>query len=252
MSERIQVGGLHVDAGLYWFVNEQALPGTGIESSHFWKAFESIILDLAPKCQTLLDKREAIQNQLDEWYKSHSGVGYDLQSYKTFLRDIGYLVPTGDPFSVETANVDPEIAEIAGPQLVVPVSNARYALNAANARWGSLYDALYGTDAISEEGGAERGTGFNPIRGDRVIAWAREFLDNSAPLDKPWNEVLKFSIINNELQIEFEDGSSGGLVNPDQFSGYSGEPSNPTSILLNKNGLYADVLIDRDHPVGKT
>lgn len=251
MSERIQVGGLKIDAGLYWFVNEQVLPGTGIESSHFWQAFEKITLDLAPKCKVLLDKRETLQAKLDDWYKSHAGVDYDLQSYKSFLNDIGYLVPPGENFTVETTNVDPEIAEIAGPQLVVPVTNARYLLNAANARWGSLYDALYGTDAISDDGGAERGTDFNPVRGDRVIAWVREFLNNSVPLETSWNGVLGFSVVDNKLRVEFENNNSGGLVNPSQFSGFSGEPSNPTSILFNKNGLYAEVLIDRDHPVGK-
>ncbi len=251
MSGRVLIGGLNVDAKLYGFINGQALPGTGIEQSDFWARLEEIVLDLAPKNQALLNKREVLQTKLDEWYKSHAGADHDLQSYKSYLNEIGYLVPEGDAFQVETTNVDPEIADIAGPQLVVPIVNARYLLNAANARWGSLYDALYGTDAISEEQGGERGNAFNPVRGERVIAWARGFLDESAPLDFPWSDVTGLSIVGGQLKAEFGDGKTGGLFNPEQFAGFSGEPSNPASILVKKNNLHADILIDRNHPIGK-
>ena len=176
MSERIDVGGLNVDAELYAFVNEQALPDTGIAQDKFWADLETLVTELAPINEKLLQKREDLQTKIDDYYKSNS-TDYALEDYKQYLLDIGYLVPEGGKFSVDTSNVDPEIAMVAGPQLVVPIMNARYALNAANARWGSLYDALYGTDAISEEGGAEKGKSYNPARGAKVIAWARDFFE---------------------------------------------------------------------------
>lgn len=251
MSERINVGGLNVDSGLYAFVNEQALPGTGIDQSKFWTDLETLVTDLAPKNVALLEKRDELQAKMDEYYKANS-TDYNLEDYKKFLSDIGYLVPEGGKFSVDTSNVDPEIAMVAGPQLVVPIMNARYALNAANARWGSLYDALYGTDAISEEDGAEKGKAYNPKRGDKVIAWARDFLNKSVPLDGSWADATKLEVVEGELHITLDGGKTIGLSNPAQFVGFQGEAASPTSVLVKRNGLHADIIIDADHPIGKT
>ncbi len=250
MSNRISVGGLDVDSGLYDFVNKQALPGTGIEAEKFWADLEKLITDLAPKNAALLEKRDELQSKLDAYYKENS-TDYSLEDYKKFLTDIGYLVPEGGKFSVDTSNVDPEIAMVAGPQLVVPIMNARYALNAANARWGSLYDALYGTDAISEEGGAEKGKAYNPVRGAKVIAWARDFLNKSVPVDGSWADIKSLSVADNELQLTLENGKTIGLSNPAQFVGYQGEATSPSSILVKRNGLHADIIIDAEHPIGK-
>lgn len=251
MSQRVDIGGLNVDAGLASFVNEEALPGSGVEEAAFWKAFEAIIDDLAPKNRELLEKRESLQARIDEWYKSHDGTDYSLEDYKTFLSEIGYLVPEGGKFSVDTANVDTEITSVAGPQLVVPITNARYALNAANGRWGSLYDALYGTDAISEDNGAERGGAYNPARGSKVISWARDFLNKSVPVDGNWEDATKIAIVDGELQLTMEDGSRAGLSNPAQFVGYKGSADSPGSVLVKRNGLHADIIIDPTHPIGK-
>lgn len=251
MSERITVGGLDVDHELFAFVNEQALPGTGIDQSKFWADLETLVTDLAPTNKALLEKRDALQAKLDDYYKENS-TNYDLEEYKKFLTDIGYLVPEGGKFSVDTSNVDPEIAMVAGPQLVVPIMNARYALNAANARWGSLYDGLYGTDAISEEGGAEKGKAYNPVRGDKVIAWARDFLNKSVPINGLWQDIAKLDILDGELRLTMQDGSTTGISNPAQFVGYQGDASNPTSVLVKRNGLHADIIINPDHPIGKS
>lgn len=251
MSDRINVGGLNVDSGLYAFVNEQALPGTGIDQNKFWANLETLVMDLAPTNKALLEKRDELQAKMDEYYKANS-TNYNLEDYKKFLTDIGYLVPEGGKFSVDTSNVDPEIAMVAGPQLVVPIMNARYALNAANARWGSLYDALYGTDAISDEGGAEKGKAYNPKRGEKVIAWARDFLNKSVPLDGSWSDATKLEVVDGELHITLEGGKTVGLSNPAQFVGFQGEASNPSSVLVKRNGLHADIIIDADHPIGKT
>jgi malate synthase len=250
MSNRISVGGLDVDSGLYDFVNKQALPGTSIEAEKFWADLEKLITDLAPKNAALLERRDELQSKLDAYYKENS-THYSLEDYKKFLTDIGYLVPEGGKFSVDTSNVDPEIAMVAGPQLVVPIMNARYALNAANARWGSLYDALYGTDAISEEGGAEKGKAYNPVRGAKVIAWARDFLNKSVPIDGSWADIKSLSVADNELQLTLENGKTIGLSNPAQFVGYQGEATSPSSILVKRNGLHADIIIDAEHPIGK-
>ena len=251
MSDRISVGNLDVDSGLYAFVNEQALPGTGIDQGKFWADLETLVTDLAPTNRALLAKRDELQAKMDEYYKENS-TDYSLEDYKKFLTDIGYLVPEGGKFSVDTSNVDPEIAMVAGPQLVVPIMNARYALNAANARWGSLYDALYGTDAISEDDGAEKGKAYNPKRGDKVIAWARDFLNKSVALDGSWADATKLEIVDGELHITLEGGKTVGLSNPAQFVGFQGEASAPTSVLVKRNGLHADIIIDADHPIGKT
>jgi len=199
MENRVELHGLKVAEKLRDFAVKEALPGTGVDPDRFWKALSDIVRDLAPKNRALLAKRDALQEKIDAWYREN-GAPADQEAYQTFLREIGYLLPEGEAFSVSTQNVDPEIASVAGPQLVVPVMNARYALNAANARWGSLYDALYGTDAISEEDGAEKGKGYNPKRGEKVIAWARAFLDESAPLDGvSWTEITGLSVVDGQL-----------------------------------------------------
>ncbi|OWK18788.1 hypothetical protein AJ88_01730 [Mesorhizobium amorphae CCBAU 01583] len=198
MTDRIEIAGLRIARELHDFVVNEALPGTGIATDAFWNGFSAIVHDLAPKNRALLAKRDTMQEQLDGWYRDP----LDMEAYKTFLKEIGYLVPEGPAFSVSTDNVDPEIAVVAGPQLVVPVMNARYALNAANARWGSLYDALYGTDAIPEAGGAEKGKRFNPVRGAKVVAWAKDFLDQSVPLTSgKWAGVNGLSVANGALKL---------------------------------------------------
>jgi len=250
---RIQAGGLQVAEVLYQFINEEAMPETGIERDAFWDAFGTIVHDLAPKNAMLLQKRDDLQAVISQWHRDNAGKFTEMDAYENFLRDIGYIVPEGHSFSVTTENVDPEIADIAGPQLVVPITNARYALNAANARWGSLYDALYGTDAISEEGGAAKGPGFNAVRGGKVIAWARNFLDESAPLSAgSWEDVTGFAVENASLIATLENGSTSGLADPAHFAGYNGAADAPTSLLLVNNNLHVDVIIDRQHPIGST
>jgi malate synthase len=252
MVERIEINGLKVATELHDFVANEALPGTGVDATQFWSGFARIVEDLAPKNRELLQKRDAFQQKLDDFYKRKRDSGYSQEEYETFLREIGYLLPEGGPFAVSTSNVDPEISVVAGPQLVVPVMNARYALNAANARWGSLYDALYGTDAIPDEGGAEKGKTFNPIRGSKVIAWAKVFLDDSAPLEGAhWADVSGLSIENHSLVLK-ADGKPAALKDEGQFAGYRGDATSPTAILLVKNGLHVEVVINADHPIGKT
>ncbi|WP_077968654.1 malate synthase G [Ensifer adhaerens] len=249
--DRIEKFGLKIDAGLHRFLVQEAMPGTGVEAEHFFAELSALVHDLAPKNRALLAKRDELQAKLDAWYKQN-GAPVDIETYQTFLRDIGYLLPEGGEFSVSTANVDPEIATIAGPQLVVPVMNARYALNAANARWGSLYDALYGTDAISETDGAEKGRGYNPKRGAKVIAWARDFLDASAPLAKGrWADVTSLKVAGSALAIGLKDGSSTALRNAAQFVGYSGSEGARAEIVLRHNNLHAIVVLDTSTPIGK-
>lgn len=251
MTDRVEIAGLRIARELHDFVGNEALPGTGIAADAFWKGFSSIVHDLAPKNRALLAKRDAMQEKLDAWYRAN-GAPIDMAAYKTFLREIGYLVPEGPAFSVSTDNVDPEIAVVAGPQLVVPVMNARYALNAANARWGSLYDALYGTDAIPETGGAEKGKSFNPARGAKVVAWAKSFLDESAPLTSgKWAGVNGLTVQGNILRLSAGAGGTT-LANPKQFAGYRGDPTNPEAILLTQNGLHIEISIDRANQIGRT
>ncbi len=248
---RIEKNGLAIDEELHDFLVREALPGTGVDAERFFSEFSKIVHDLAPKNRALLTKRDAFQEKLDDWYRRNSAPT-DLAAYETYLREIGYLLPEGPDFSVSTDKVDPEIAEIAGPQLVVPVMNARYALNAANARWGSLYDALYGTDAIPEIDGAEKGKGYNPLRGAKVIAWARDFLDQSAPLSGgSWSAVTSFVITDGKLKAAAQDGKTVELADPAQFAGYIGQPAQPTHLLLRKNGLHIEILIDATTPTGK-
>ncbi len=251
MNDRVEIDGLQVARELHDFVIEEALPGTGVEAAAFWSQFSAIVHDLAPRNRSLLEKRDALQARIDEWHRDNGAPG-DLDVYKGFLTEIGYLLPEGDDFAISTANVDAEIATVAGPQLVVPVTNARYALNAANARWGSLYDALYGTDAIPETDGAEKGKGYNPVRGAKVIAWARDFLDRSAPLATgSWADATGLVIAGGGLAVRTE-GSACALAHPGQFVGYRGSPAAPTAILLRKNGLHVEIVIDDEHPVGRT
>jgi len=244
------VSGLTIDQDLHDFIVNEALAGTGVDADVFFEGFSSLIHDFAPMNRDLLARRDALQDQIDQWYRDR-GAPTDLAAYEAFLRDIGYLLPEGGDFSISTSNVDAEIATIAGPQLVVPVMNARYALNAANARWGSLYDALYGTDAISETDGAGKGTGYNPVRGARVIAWARRFLNESVPIDGAWEDIARLAVTEGELVVTRAQGGTSGLKNPAQFAGYRGDPSHPTAILLKKNGLHLEIVIDGESAVGR-
>ncbi len=252
MTDHVETHGLKVARELHDFVNGEALPGTGVDGEAFWAGLAAIAHDLAPKNRALLARRDELQAKIDDWHRAN-GAPSDLGVYEAFLREIGYLLPEGPAFSVTTQNVDAEIARVAGPQLVVPVMNARYALNAANARWGSLYDALYGTDAIPEDGGADKGKGYNPARGDRVIAWAKSFLDDSVPLDRAsWADVTGFDIAMGRLAVTLENGEITGPLDGAQLAGYRGDPSAPSAILLAKNGLHVEIVIDRASPIGKT
>ncbi len=248
----VESHGLSIDKSLYDFLLTQALPGTAVDPERFFAGFSAIVHDLAPRNRMLLARRDELQEKLDAWYREN-GAPSDMGAYEQFLREIGYLLPEGDDFSVTTANVDPEIAEIAGPQLVVPVMNARYALNAANARWGSLYDALYGTDAIPDDGGADKGKDYNPARGEKVIAWARNLLDASAPLlEGKWSEVTSLASTDGILAVGLSQGHQTALKEPKQFVGYTGAPESPTSVFLRKNGLHVEIVIDRSGMIGKS
>ncbi len=252
MSDTIRCGGLQIARNLYDFVNDEALPGTGITPETFWSGADRIIHHFGPLSRSLVGKREALQAKIDAWHNKQNGHAIDTHAYKVFLEEIGYLVPEGPDFAVGTANVDDEIANLAGPQLVVPSTNARYALNAANARWGSLYDALYGTDAISEDGGAGRADGYNKLRGERVIAWARAFLDEAAPLSGDSHaEVRQYTVADGQLVVALSSGAKTGLIDAAQFAGYRGTPEAPASILLANNGLHIEIVIDRDHEIGR-
>ncbi|WP_342623998.1 malate synthase G [Pseudomonas alkylphenolica] len=253
MTEHVQVGGLQVAKVLFDFVNNEAIPGTGVNAEQFWVGAEKIINDLAPKNKALLAKRDALQAQIDAWHQARKGQAHDAVAYKAFLQDIGYLLPEAADFQASTQNVDDEIARMAGPQLVVPVMNARFALNASNARWGSLYDALYGTDAISEAEGAEKGKGYNKVRGDKVIAFARAFLDESAPLAAGSHvDSTAYRIEGGKLVVALKGGSNSGLRDDAQLIGYHGDASAPTAILLKHNGLHFEIQIDASTPVGQT
>jgi malate synthase len=242
---------LRIDEQLYRFLVDEALPGTGVDPDDFFLQFSQIVHDLAPKNQALLAKRDAFQVKLDQWYRDN-GAPSDLAAYEGFLREIGYLLPEGSDFTVATENVDPEIAEIAGPQLVVPVMNARYALNAANARWGSLYDALYGTDAIPEADGAEKGRGYNPVRGAKVIAWARDFLDQAVPLSgASWSDITSLVVTAGRLTAAAQEGRTVELSDPSQFAGYVGASAAPERILLANHGLHIEIVIDPDTEIGR-
>lgn len=253
MTEHVQVGGLQVAKVLFDFVNNEAIPGTGITADQFWAGADKVIHDLAPKNKALLAKRDDFQARIDTWHQAHAGQAHDAVAYKAFLQDIGYLLPEAADFQASTQNVDEEIAHMAGPQLVVPVMNARFALNASNARWGSLYDALYGTDAISEADGAEKGKGYNKVRGDKVIAFARAFLDEAAPLAASSHvDSTGYKIVDVKLVVSLKGGSNSGLRSDAQLIGYQGDAAKPTAVLLKHNGLHFEIQIDASTPVGQT
>lgn len=253
MTDRVSVGNLRVAQVLYDFVNNEALPGTGVDVDKFWTGVDKIVADLTPKNKALLERREELQAQIDKWHRQHVLEPLDVEAYRDFLTEIGYLEPEPGDFEITTANVDDEVCAKAGPQLVVPVLNARFALNAINARWGSLYDALYGTDVIPETDGAEQGTGYNKVRGDKVIAYARKFLDEALPLaNGSWTQAGSLKINEARLAVTLTDGTETGLATPEQFVGYTGDAGNPASVLLANHGLHADILIDPESPIGKT
>jgi malate synthase len=254
MTDRVTVGNLRVAQVLYDFINNEALPGTDIEPDTFWAGVDKVVTDLSPQNQDLLARRDDLQAQIDRYHRQHVIEPIDPEGYQQFLTDIGYLLPEPDDFTITTSGVDPEITSTAGPQLVVPVTNARFALNAANARWGSLYDALYGTDVIPETDGAEQGTSYNRVRGDKVIAYARRFLDGAVPLATgAWDQATGLKIDDGQLLITLGDGLSTGLAAPEQFVGYTGELGSPQwSVLLKNHGLHIEILIDPVSPVGST
>ncbi|MHC8303064.1 malate synthase G [Pseudomonas sp. ZS1P83] len=253
MTEHVQVGGLQVAKVLFDFVNNEAIPGTGLTADKFWAGADKVIHDLAPKNKALLAKRGDIQARIDGWHQSRAGQPHDAVAYKAFLQDIGYLLPEAADFQATTQNVDDEIARMAGPQLVVPVMNARFAINASNARWGSLYDALYGTDAISEADGADKGKGYNKVRGDKVIAFARAFLDEAAPLAAGTHvDSIGYKIVDGKLVVALKGGSNTGLRDDAQLIGFHGDAAAPTAILLKNNGLHFEIQVDASTPVGQT
>jgi len=252
MSRYTKRQGLQIDRTLCEFVESEVLLGTGVDPGQLWRGFAAIIAEFAPRTRTLLQRRDELQAQIDAWHSENRADAFDAAAYRSFLERISYLLPEGEDFQISTRGVDAEIASIAGPQLVVPVMNARYALNAANARWGSLYDALYGTDAISEDEGATRGSGYNPVRGARVIAFARNFLDESAPLNGgSYHEVRGFVVHNGELLADIGASEPLRLQEPQQFVAYRGDPAAPDAVLLRRNELHVEIQIDRSHPIGR-
>jgi malate synthase len=250
MEPYVKVGNLQVSSVLFQFINSEALPGTGLNSERFWSDFDTLINELAPKNKALLARRDGLQQLINEWHKENNG-HFEFKAYKNFLQKIGYLEPQIEDFQITTQRVDDEVAMQAGPQLVVPVNNARYALNAANARWGSLYDALYGTDTIDEEGGAAHSAEYNPIRGEKVIAYARNFLDQSAPLIAfSHKDADQYSIVGGQLSVSLSNGQTTGLKDATKLIAFQGKPEDPTAILLKNNGLHFEIQIDRNHPIG--
>ena len=252
MSQSAQEFGLKVAKPIHDLVNQSILPGTGIKPDHFWSGFAAIVERFAPINAHLLSVRDDLQSQIDNWHIDHRE-SFEFSEYKAFLQDIGYLAVQGDAFGINPKNVDTEITHQAGPQLVVPIMNARFALNAVNARWGSLYDALYGNDVIPEQGGAEKAGGYNPVRGQRVIDYGRDFLDGAAPLEEGSHHgVTSYRVINGQLEVLLESNASSRLRSQKQFVGYLGEPNNPTSILLINNGLHFEIQVDYSHNVGSS
>ena len=251
MTERVNEGKLSISTSLHALLEQEIAPDLNLDTAKFWQDFQKIAEKYIPINEDLLKKREELQTKIDEWHLSNKD--FDFDSYKSFLKDIGYLVEEGADFEISTANVDAEIAQIAGPQLVVPVMNARFSLNAANARWGSLYDALYGTDMISEDDGADRGGAYNPIRGDKVIDFSKNFLNDYLPLTEGrYQDVVSFQISNGDLEISLSDQSKTSLKNDSAFVGFKGDESNPESILLKNNDLHVEIKIDRNDSVGST
>ena len=252
MTDRVPVGNLRVARPLYDFITDEALPGTGIDPESFWAGVDKVVADLSPRNEELLARREELQAQIDRWHRARVVGGFTADEYKRFLTEIGYLLPEPADFTITTSGVDREITSTAGPQLVVPVLNARFAVNAANARWGSLYDALYGTDVIGEDGGADRGPGYNPVRGERVIAYGRRFLDQAVPLAAGSHaDVTAYRVDGGRLVSVLAD-SECGLADPAQFVGFTGEATDPDSVLLINHGLHIEILIDRQSRIGST
>lgn len=252
MSSTIAAHGLTIDKALYQLINDEIAPGLPVSADDFWAGFSAIVNDLTPKNVALLKHRDALQAKIDSWHQEQADKAFNREAYHQFLEDIHYLLPEPSPFKVTTDNVDTEIAQQAGPQLVVPVKNARFALNAVNARWGSLFDALYGSDVISEEGGAERAGAYNPVRGQKVIAFSKQFLDQHFPLDNArHHQVERYFVADQQLLAQLNDGRATVLEAPDLFVGFQGEADQPQTILLKHNGLHVELQIDREHPVGK-
>ncbi len=254
MTDRVSAGNLRVARVLYDFVNNEALPGTDIDPDSFWAGVDKVVTDLTPKNWDLLNRRDELQAQIDKWHRHRVIEPFDVDAYRQFISEIGYLLPEPEDFTITTSGVDDEITTTAGPQLVVPVLNARFALNAANARWGSLYDALYGTDVIPESDGAEKGTSYNRVRGDKVIAYARDFLDQAVALESgSWADATGLSLDDGQLKVTTADGSVVGLASPEKFAGYTGELGAPDwSVLLVNHGLHIEILVDPESPIGKT
>ncbi len=253
MTDRVVVGDLRVAKVLYDFITDEALPGTDVDPETFWSGVDKVVADLAPQNRELLARRDQLQAQIDRYHRHHVLEPHNPEAYQAFLTEIGYLLPVPTDFTITTSGVDPEITSTAGPQLVVPVLNARFALNAANARWGSLYDALYGTDVIPETDGAEKGDSYNRVRGDLVIAYARGFLDKAAPLASgSWGDVTRLSVADGALQFDLDGAAPTGLVESGQFAGYAGDADSPESVLLVNHGLHVEVLVDAESPVGST
>src|SRR5699024_8037950 len=252
MTTRTNCNRLKVATDLYEFIQNEALPVTGLDADKFWAGFDELVHDLAPKNLKLLEERTRIQKALDDWYKQNPGPIKDQKAYQDFLHEIGYLVDIPENVSIDTSNIDVEVSQQAGPQLVVPITNARYALNAANARWGSLYDALYGTDAISEDDGATRAGGYNPVRGQKVIAYARDFLDNAVPLAEGSHaDATRYAIADGQLQVTLENGNTSKLKDQSAFLGYRGDADKPSAIVLKNNGLHIEIQIDPTDNIGK-
>jgi malate synthase len=252
MSERINLGDLEIDKSLYELVGQQIAPDTGVEVLSFWQGFEKLLKQFSPENQALLSKRDDLQRQIDNWHRQRSTLPHNPEEYESFLRGIGYLLEEGDDFQITTENVDEEIAKLAGPQLVVPIMNARFSLNAANARWGSLYDSLYGTDVIPESEGCEKTGNYNPIRGNKVIAYAASFLNEHFPLlNFQYQDIIQYSVRNGELVLELDGSQETKLVNGHAFVGYLGDENDPEGILLKHNGLHVEIQIDRESQIGK-
>ena len=251
MQNYIQRGELQVAEQLDNFLTNEALPGSDVTQSQFWEGMQSILAELMPANEALLAKREELQQQIDDYCRQNNQP--TIQEYKAFLEKIGYLVPKPETFTITTSNVDAEIATMAGPQLVVPINNARYALNAANARWGSLYDAVYGTDVLSEDDGAEKGQGYNPARGQKVIEYVRFWMDTIAPLQSGSHaNSTTYQISDGELVVQLSDERYVALAEPQQFIGYKGSINAPTALLIKHHGLHIEIQLDPDHPVGNT
>ena len=252
MSNYINCGQLQIDKDFYDFVNNKVIPETDVDENHFWAEFDKLVHYLAPKNRTLLKKRDDLQQQIDDWHRQHAGQSHDFDAYKSFLSEIDYLLPEGDDFVITTTNVDDEISSQAGPQLVVPVKNARFALNAANARWGSLYDALYGTNVIPEDDGAKITAAYNPVRGQRVIDYGRQLLDDVTPLQAgSHKDVTAYTVDRGQLVASLANGSKTGLSTPEKFVGFQGEIGNPSAVLLKNNGLHLEIQIDPESTIGK-